>query len=221
MIIFLSGHNPFVAVGQQWFIFNPAGFERLFEMWVGDVLRSTWRNGRFDQSQTIRGHLPADYFKTGFKSADIRISASKVAQILFDKITLDIDHKNIRQFQGIVRVGGDHGFFLVDAAFDQHRHLRVFGFNRRDTPVEQWYFPKTPCARSLHADDKFPRLSGFFVRRIGNNSRHDGTDKSQTHYDNDLKPLFAFFLNNPAESFILGLVVAFFGNLEFLTFRAD
>jgi len=77
-------------VRQKRFAHDPTGFERLSDMWIGNILGRAGRDGGFYQGQAFRRDLFPDDPETRFKGADIRIAAFEIPQVLLDKITLDI-----------------------------------------------------------------------------------------------------------------------------------
>ena len=138
-----------------------------------------------------------------------------IAEVLFCIIALDIHDHTISELKAVVVVGGDKRFFLEHAASNHRLDLRVFCLYRRLTSVKQGNLPIASGTRPLTADDELVRFSGFLIDGIGDDSSHNRTDETDTHYNNDFCPFVACRLYQRLNALKLGAILIFLGNRKF------
>ncbi len=205
--VILAGHDPFIAVRKKRLTQDAARGEGLLHGGVCDVFGGSGRHRRLDEHQAVGPDLLADDPHGFLQSGDLRAAAAAVAQLLLEKVALDVHHHNIGKTQGIVGICRHEVLPLEDTAPDQRVDLRILGLHRRDPAVEHGDLPEAPGAGPLHADDILHGLAGLTVRAVGDYGGHDRPHKAQAHDDDDLPPEAALLFDRIPEPLEFLLVI--------------
>ncbi len=128
-----------------------------------------------------------DDFQGLFQGSHIRSPVPYISEGLFQIVALNVYHHDIRELQDVIAKGCNEGLFLMYTTVNHWGNCRIFGFHRRDTPVQQGDFPVAARAGPLHADDKL-RGVAFSIFSISYHRGHHRPHKSHTHDHHNLAP---------------------------------
>jgi len=156
---------------------DAALLEGLLENRVGHVFRRPGGDRRLDEDEAVGAHLRPDDPQAVLQRRDVGRSLPAVSQRFLVVVALDIHHDRVGQRQGVVGVRGHQCLLPADTPLNEGGHFGVLRLNGRDPLVEVSDLPEGPRGGALHPDDEFPRLAGFPVRRVRDDSGHDGADE--------------------------------------------
>ena len=139
-------HHPLEGVGQQRLAVAQAALLELFlDDRIGHVLGGAGRHRGFDQNETAGIDLFADDPETLLQGGDVGVPLADIAEGFLVVVALNIDDDHIGEVEDIVGEGGDQVLFLLDAAPNQGRYLRILGLHGSNAAVQVRDLPVGPC----------------------------------------------------------------------------